>query len=71
MEAALHTLQEKSDVVAADTKSKLASALNQSDKAVDEVHRSYEEKDGEAAGAGLVEIKGLLPLVEGLSPLAP
>lgn len=29
MEAALHTLQEKSDVVAADTKSKLASALNQ------------------------------------------
>ncbi|MBL8882660.1 MAG: hypothetical protein JNL45_06345 [Hyphomicrobium sp.] len=68
MGAAIHTLQEKSDMVAADAKTKLASALKQLDKAVDEVHHGSEEKDGEAATAGIGKIKGLLPVVEGLYP---
>lgn len=67
MEAAVHTLQDKSDVPA-DAKAKLASALKQLDKAVDEIHHSTEEKDADAASAAIGKIKGLLPVVEGLYP---
>jgi len=68
MEAAVHTLQEKSDMVAVDAKTKVASALKQLDKAVDEIHHSTEEEDAEAASATLAKIKGLMPLVEKLYP---
>ena len=68
MEAAVHTLQEKSDMVAADARAKVASALKQLDKAVDEIHHSTEDKNADAAAAALTKIKGLLPLVEGLYP---
>lgn len=68
LEAAVHTLEAKSDVVAADAKAKLASALKQADKAVDELHHAMEEKDADAAQGALAKLKGLLPLVEGLYP---
>jgi hypothetical protein len=68
MEAAVHTLQEKSDMVAEGSKAKLTSALKQLDKAVDELHHGAEHNEADAASTALTKIKGLLPLVEGLYP---
>lgn len=68
MEAAVHTLEEKSDMVAADAKPKLASALKQFDKAVDDLHHAAEKADLATAELSLKKIKGLVPLVEGLYP---
>lgn len=68
IESAVHTLEEKSDMVAADAKPKLASALKQFDKAVDELHHAAEKADQATAELSLKKIKGLVPLVEGLYP---
>ncbi|MFN0218232.1 MAG: hypothetical protein ACKVP4_05380 [Hyphomicrobium sp.] len=68
IEGAVHTLEEKSDMVAADAKTKLASALKQLDKAVDDMHHAAEANDAGGAGLGLKKIKGLMPLVKSLYP---
>lgn len=68
IEAAVHTLQEKSDMVPADAKSKLSSALKQLDKAADEMHHGAEEKNTEEAAAALSKIKSLIPVIEKLYP---
>jgi hypothetical protein len=68
LEVAVHTLSEKSDMVADKDKAKLASALKQLDKSVDAMHHAAEDGDSAMAGAELKKIKGLLPLVEGLYP---
>ncbi|MGQ0672677.1 MAG: hypothetical protein ACT4N2_07350 [Hyphomicrobium sp.] len=68
LEAAVHTLEAKSDMVAEASKGKLASALKQLDKAVDELHHGAEDKKADVASAALSKLKGLLPLVEGLYP---
>lgn len=68
LEGAIHTLEEKSDMVTAENKSKLASVLKQLDKSADELHHAAEAKDATAAALGVKKIKGLLPLVEGLYP---
>lgn len=68
LEGAIHTLEEKSDMVAADQKTKLAAVLKQLDKAADELHHAGEDKNADAAGLALKKMKGLLPAVEGLYP---
>lgn len=68
IEGAVHTLEEKSDMVADDAKTKLASALKQLDKAVDDMHHAAESNDAAAARLGVKKIKALLPVVEGLYP---
>lgn len=68
LEGAIHTLEEKSDMVAADQKAKLSAVLKQLDKAADELHHAGEEKNADAAGLALKKMKGLLPAVEGLYP---
>lgn len=68
IEGAIHTLEDKSDMVAADAKPKLASALKQLDKAVDDLHHASEKADQATAELSLKKIKGLVPLVEGLYP---
>lgn len=68
LEAAVHTLENKTDAVPADQRTKLASALKQFDKAIDELHHGTEEKDADGATAAVTKIKGLLPLVEKLYP---
>lgn len=68
MEAAVHALKDKSDMVAVEARAKLASALKQLDKSVDELHHAAEDTDADAALAALTKIKGLLPLIEGLYP---
>jgi len=68
LEAAVHTLESKSDMVGEASKAKLASALKQLDKAVNELHHGAEDKQTDTVAAALTKIKGLLPLVEGLYP---
>lgn len=68
LEAAVHTLQAKSETVAPDAKAKLTSALKQLDKAVDELHHAAEENSADGSQVALTKIKGLLPLVEALYP---
>ena len=68
LEGAIHTLEEKSDMVTAENKTKLASVLKQLDKSADDLHHATEAKDAGAAALGVKKIKGLLPLVEGLYP---
>lgn len=68
LEGAIHTLEEKSDMVTEANKPKLASVLKQLDKSADELHHAAEGKDADAAALGVKKIKGLLPLVEGLYP---
>lgn len=68
LEGAIHTLEEKSDMVAADQKAKLSAVLKQLDKAADELHHAGEDKNADAAGLALKKMKGLLPAVEGLYP---
>lgn len=68
MEGAVHTLEERSDMVGGDAKTKLASALKQLDKAVDDLHHAAEKKDAAAAGLALKKIRSLMPLVAGLYP---
>ena len=60
----MHVLQEKSEMVTGDAKTRLASALTQLDKAVDGMHHAAEDKDAAQAGLELGKIKSLLPLVE-------
>lgn len=66
--SAIHTLEEKSDMVAADQKTKLAAVLKQLDKAADELHHAGEDKNTDAASLALKKMRGLLPAVEGLYP---
>ena len=68
LEAAVHVLEEKSTMVTGDKKTRLASALKQLDKAVDDLHHAAQEKDAARVGAELKKIQGLLPLVEGQYP---
>jgi len=68
LEAAVHVLEEKSDMVTGDKKTRLASALKQLDKAVDDLHHAAEDKDAGKIGIEIKKIKGLLPLVEGQYP---
>jgi hypothetical protein len=68
LEGAIHTLEERSDMVAADQKTKLAAVLKQLDKAADELHHAGEDKNADAAGLALKKMKGLLPAVEGMYP---
>ena len=68
MASAVHTLEEKSDMVAGDAKTKLASALKQLDKAADDLHHAAEAKDADGAQISVKKMKGLLPLVQGLYP---
>ena len=66
--SAVHTLEDKSDMVTGDAKSKVSAALKQLDKAADELHHSAEKADADAIALNLKKLKGLLPLVEGLYP---
>lgn len=68
LEAAVHTLQEKSDMVAADKKSNLSSALKQLDKAVDALHHAAEEGDAAHTTTELKKVAALMPLIESLYP---
>ena len=68
IDAAVHVLEEKSTMVTGDKKNRLASALNQLDKAVDDLHHAAEEKNAGRVGVELKKIQGLLPLVEGQYP---
>ena len=68
LEAAVHVLKEKSTMVSGDKKTRLASAIKQLDKAVDELHHAAEEKDASKMGLGLNKIKGLLPLIQAQYP---
>ncbi len=68
LEGAIHALEEKSNMVAADQKTKLTAVLKQLDKAADELHHAGEDKNADAAGLALKKMKGLLPAVEGLYP---
>ena len=68
LEGAIHTLEEKTDVVSQSNKVKLTSVLKQLDKSADDLHHAAESKDPAAAALGIKKIKGLLPLVEGLYP---
>jgi hypothetical protein len=65
---AVHTLEDKSDMVTGDAKTKLAAALKQLDKAADELHHSAEAKDADGTTLNLKKVKGLLPLVQSLYP---
>jgi hypothetical protein len=66
--SAVHTLEDKSDMVTGDAKTKLSSALKQLDKAADDLHHSAEENDADATALNLKKVKGLLPLIQGLYP---
>ena len=66
--AAVHTLEDKSDMVSGDAKTKLAAALKQLDKAADELHHSAEGKDADATSLNLKKVRGLMPLIQGLYP---
>lgn len=68
MEGAVHTLEDKSDMILADAKPKLASVLKQLDKAVDDMHHGAEKADQAIVELSLKKIKGLMPLIEGLYP---
>lgn len=65
---AVHTLEDKSDMVTGDAKTKLSAALKQLDKAADELHHSAEGNDADATSLNLKKVKGLLPLVQSLYP---
>ncbi|WBT39632.1 MULTISPECIES: hypothetical protein [Hyphomicrobium] len=66
--SAVHALEDKSDMVTGDAKTKLTSALKQLDKAADDLHHSAEKNDSDATALNLKRVKGLLPLVQGLYP---
>lgn len=66
--SAIHVLEDKSDMITGDAKTKLASALKQLDKAADELHHASEKGDSDAITLNLKKLKGLLPLVQGLYP---
>lgn len=66
--AAVHALEEKSDMVTGAEKIKLMAVLKQLEKATDELHHAGEEKNIDGASLALKKMKGLLPAVEGLYP---
>lgn len=66
--SAIHALEEKSDMVAAENKSKLASVLKQMDKAADDLHHAAEKGDAAASSLSVKKVKGLLPVLQGLYP---
>ena len=68
LEAAVQVLKERSTMVSGDNKRRLSSAIEQLDKAVDELHHAAEDKDASRAGLGLRKIKGLLPLIQAQYP---
>ena len=63
LEVAVHVLKEKSTMVTGDKQARLASVLEQLDKAVDDLHHAAEDKDAEQTRLELSKIKSLLPLV--------
>lgn len=65
---ALHTLEEKSEMVTGDAKTKLDSILQQLEKALDDLHHGADKGDADATALNLKKVKGLLPVVEGLYP---
>jgi hypothetical protein len=65
---AVHTLEEKSDMVTGQAKAKLAAALKQLDKAADDLHHSAEGNDADGTMLNLKKVKGLLPLIQSLYP---
>lgn len=65
---AVHTLEEKSDMVTGDAKTKLASILTQLEKALDDLHHGAEKGDADATSLNLKKVKGLLPVVQSLYP---
>ncbi len=68
LEAAVHVLQEKSTMVTGEKQNRLASALKQLDKAVDDLHHAAEDNKAAQVGVEIKKIRGLLPLVEGQYP---
>ena len=68
LEAAVAVLEEKSTMVTGDKKTRLASALKQLGKAVDDLHHAGEDNNAARAGAELKKIQGILPLVEAQYP---
>ena len=66
--SAVHTLEDKSDMVTGDAKTKLAAALKQLDRTADDLHHSAEGKDADGTTLNLKKVKGLLPLVQSLYP---
>ena len=64
----MQVLKEQSTMVSGDEKRRLSSAIEQLDKAVDELHHAAEDKDASRAGLGLRKIKGLLPLIQAQYP---
>ena len=63
LEAAVHVLKEKSTMVTGEKQARLASVLDQLDRAVDDLHHAAEDKDSAQASLELSKIKSLLPLV--------
>ena len=63
LEAAVDVLKKKSTMVTGDKQARLASVLDQLDKAVDDLHHATEDKDAAQARLELSKIKSLLPLV--------
>jgi len=68
LEAAVQVLKEQSTMVSGDKKTRLSSAIEQLDKALEELHHAAEDKDASRAGLGLRKIKGLLPLIQAQYP---
>jgi len=68
LEAAVQVLKEQCTMVSGDKKSRLSSAIEQLDKAVDELHHAAEDKDASRASLGLRKIKGLWPLIQAQYP---
>lgn len=66
--SAVHTLEDKSDMVTGDAKTKLSSVLKQLDKAAADLHHSAEKNDADATALNLKKVKGLLPLIQSLYP---
>lgn len=66
--AAVHTLEENSNMVTGDAKTKLDSILAQLEKALDDLHHGAEKGDADATALNLKKVKGLLPVVQGLYP---
>ncbi len=67
-DAAINTMDAKSDMITADSKTKLTSVLKQFDKAGDDMHDAAEAKNADAAALSLKKLKGLMPLIESLYP---
>lgn len=68
LDAAIHTLEEKSDMVTAENKTKLTALLKQLEKTADDLHHAAEKNDEAGAMLSVKKMKGLLPVVASLYP---